>query len=129
MNLTDERDTDLYGAYERKLKELGKYAPYVTRKAIAQLVVSSKAKKFYLSAETALKLISCIERTGLSGRGSPLSQRKAQDVYREYQLVCQAHPYLGKYGAVEKAVNSEAPQFYLDWDAALRIITKIEKSK
>ena len=128
-SLIDMRNADLFQAYKRKLKELGNVAKYMTRKSIVQLTVDSPAKAFYVAPETALKMISMINRSGNTGKARGLTEAKFIELKKTYDILKLAYPFLGKYALADMAVTSPAPKFYLDWEAALVIIYKMEKLK
>jgi hypothetical protein len=129
MQLIQERNNDLYASFCRVRKGLGKYACHMSRKSLAQFVVEGKAPGFYITPETALKLINKIETAGKPDRLSGLAYLRAIDVYRRFREILEGKPGLSRYAAADEVVNSEAPRFYIDWDSALRIITEKEKGK
>lgn len=126
MDLIQERNNDLYNSFCRVRKGLGKYACHMSRKSLAQFVVEGRAGKFYITPETALKLINRIEQGGRPDKSNSLAYTRAQHVYRRFREVVEGKPGISRYGAADIVVNSEAPRFYIDWESALRIINEIE---
>ena len=127
MDLLKQRNNDLYSSFCRVRRGLGKYASHMSRKSLAQFVVEGRAPRFYLTPETALKLINRIETgTGPDVKGG-LAYSRAMDLYRMFCEIYRTRPGISRYGAADAAVNSDAPRFYIDWDSALRIITKKER--
>jgi hypothetical protein len=98
----------------------------MSRKSLAQFVVEGRAPRFYITPETALKLINQIEAGGRPRRANDMAFSRAMDVYRLFMEIVEARPGISRYGAADLAVNTEAPRFYIDWDSALRIITRKE---
>lgn len=127
MNLTRERNIDLYTSFCRVRKGLGRYACHMSRKSLAQFVVEGKARKFYITPETALKLINLVEAGKLKDRKGSLAHSRAIDLYRKFREIVGEKPGISRYSAADLVVNAEAPRFYIDWDSALRIITKYER--
>jgi len=126
MDLKKQRDNDLYSSFCRVRRGLGKYACHMSRKSLAQFVVEGRAPRFYITPETALKLINQIEAGGRPRRANDMAFSRAMDVYRLFMEIVEARPGISRYGAADLAVNTEAPRFYIDWDSALRIITRKE---
>lgn len=129
MDLVQERNKDLYNSFCRVRKGLGKYACHMSRKSLAQFVVEGKAGKFYITPETALKLINKIEQGGKPDKANTLAYARAQHVYRRFREISESKPGISRYGAADEVVNSEAPRFYIDWESALRIINEMETKK
>lgn len=127
MDLKRQRDNDLYNSFCRVRTGLGKYARHMSRKSLAQLVVDGRAPRFYITPETALKIINLVEAGEYVSRPKTLAVKRALDVHRMFCEIMEMRPGISRYGAADIAVNSEAPGFYLDWDSALRIITKKER--
>lgn len=129
VSFSSERNGDLYEAYKRKRKELGEHVKYMTRRAVVQLTVESPAKKFYVTPETALKIINRVDKTGSPGKFKDVTQSKFIEIHTRYHEIRSKNPLLSKYALADMVVNSEAPKFYLEWEAALSIIYEIEKQK
>lgn len=55
--LTDERDEDLFSAYERVIKKHGEYAKIMPRSQLIQEAIESQPKRFYISNFTAKLII------------------------------------------------------------------------
>jgi len=128
VNFSKERDRDLFDAYRRKKRELGDHARYMTRRAIVQLTVDSPAKKFYVTPETALKMISSIDKHGHPCKSKGVTAAKFAEIHKRYKALKAAHPLISKYALADEVVNSPAPRFYIEWEAALTIIYEMEKT-
>ena len=127
MNLREERDRDLIEAYDRKLKEIGHMAAYMSRKSLIKMTVESKAKRHYVSVDEAVRRIAKIENTGHCGLKSNSAISQYRDIYARYLEKKKKYPYMQKCALVQMVLDEPAERFYLDVESACVLFCKLNK--
>lgn len=117
VDLKKQRDCDLYDVYRRGLQE----GRFDTVRAAADYVRKQSAPRFYISAREACRLVARIE-AGKPLRINPTSLRRIFVIYARFRDYMRRYPESPKCEAFENIVCEPAPEFYIGWEMAKKII-------
>lgn len=124
-----ERDNNLLDAYDKALKKFGDSAKYKSRQEIFEEVVNSEAKQFYVSPESAMKIISKIDRGKGCNIKNPDKRKMYYDIYEIFISFRKEHPCASMKDAIYNIIYSKAPCFYLKKTSMNVIFHKINKRR
>ncbi len=124
----EERDRDLYKAYNAALKSLGKAALNTPREQVVRRVVYSAAPRFYISYEEARRNVKRI----MSGRSPRCASPTRIEMYNDLANLLAGYlrrrPRAGFNEALGAVLaEKSAPRFYLSERSALLIIYRMQK--
>lgn len=120
-----DRDEDLMRVYKQ---ELSKPLP-TPLKDILNIVVNSRAKRFWVSEERATAVICKMLKGESIDYMSPLRQEMYREICRRVIHRKSLKPYMTTTEAVLMVVNEPAPKFYITPESANMIICKLRKRK
>jgi hypothetical protein len=89
---------------------------------VLQRTVDSPARRFWVSEERALRVVSAMRRHPLPAYCHPLKREMFEEISRRSQALAVRHPEWPFSRCVYHVVNREAPKFYLSPDRAHVII-------
>ena len=105
----DDRNRDLLEAFKRELGRVeGESLDDVLQRA-----VDSPARRFWVSEERALRVVSCMRRHPLPSGCHPLKREMFEEISRRCEALAESHPEWQLSRCVYYVVNHEAPKFYL----------------
>ena len=128
-DLRQLRDKDLFKAYEKTLKRLGKKATETKRIDILIMASNSQAQQFYISPYWAMHTVPAILRGEDPNIKSPYRKELVIEIARRYKKLKQEKPDIPMMEAMEKIINTPAPQFYLSPKSVKIIFHNILKKK
>lgn len=119
----DDRDADLLEAYKRELASNS----IISLAEIARRISQSPAKRFWVSEERALIVISEMER-GIKLNITTKNKRDMfLELHRRYTLYKQEHPDMTMQEIVFRICNEPAPRWYLSPGSILVILYRARK--
>ena len=121
----EQRDNDLFRAYRRQLQQTG----YVHLPQLLDLVIRTRAERFYVSEERAAIVINELLRGKSIDHMQTQKRRMYEEIYRRFLRLTQRRPYLSYNEAITIVVNQPAPEFYLTVGSAIVILHKIRKRR
>ena len=119
----EERDRDLMSVYHDIISNRNTIK---LREVMVELV-NSPSKRFWVSEERALIVISAMMK-GVELRGlRPMNKEKFNEIYRRVMIARKEHPNTSLYDLIFDVIRQPAPKFYLTPGSAKVIIHKIKK--
>ncbi len=124
----EERDRDLFRAYNDALKSLGKEAVNMPREKVVRHVVYSVAPRFYISYEEARRNVKRI----FSGRSPRCASPIRIEMYNDLANLLASYLRRRPRSSFNDALCSvlaekQAPRFYLSERSALLIIYRMQR--
>ena len=119
----DDRNRDLLNVFKR---ELGRVEGESLYDAL-QRTVDSPSRRFWVSEERALRIVSCMRRKPLPSACHPLKREMFEEISRRSEALAERHPEWPLSRCVYYVVNHEAPKFYLSAYRAHVIICEERK--
>lgn len=121
-----QKKEDVYKAYERAIRELGKEARYASKEAIIEKAMSYPAPRYYVSPEVAIRNISLMFRGIQPDMRNPMKIDMYDDLYRRFVRRGLRH---SGYRYLETIINREAPSFFIEKSRFTRIVNEKLKGK
>lgn len=121
----EERDADLLRAYREQLAASGT----ISLPEIAARVADSPSKRFWVSEERAVIVISNLLNGRSIERMNPMRREMFLEIFRRYKQYRQEHPTLSKKDIVWHVCNEEAPRFYLTAKSVIVLLHKARKEE
>lgn len=114
---------DLRKTYEKVLRSDGINMDFVPKRTVVNLVLSTPAPRFYLTAKQASAYV-----LGYYRGDSFVMRHKNLDMIKamveRYEELRKKHPYMQQSMIWEMLVDSPAPKFYINYNHAFAIIFK-----
>ena len=129
LDFQKERDRDLFSAYERVLKQLGREACFKSRLEILVMAVNSPAKQFYVSTEEASRRVSQMINGRDTGIRSVYRRKMYEEITKRFLELRSRFPNIGLRQGVEEVIYQPAPSFYLNPSSAKVIFHHIFRKK
>ncbi|MDR1153534.1 MAG: hypothetical protein LBL04_02390 [Bacteroidales bacterium] len=122
-SISREKKADLLESWFNAVKSSGMEFPFVKKDEIVRKVIKSPAKKFYVSEFEAQRIIGKIMR-GRKPELSPVKNRMYMEIYDRTERIRRENPGIPLNGAIYKAINRQAPEFYISEKYAYNVICK-----
>ena len=119
----DDRGRDLLEVFNQ---ELGKHDHELVEDVVRR-TVNRPARRFWVSEERAMRVVSEMQRKPLSTRCHPLKREMYEEINRRSQAVGRKHPKWPLSRCVFWVVNQPAPKFFLSVSSAHAIILEERK--
>ena len=123
--LKHERDEDIMRAY---LQELAG-RPHILLPEVLKAVVSSPSKRFWVTSERAAIVIYNMMKGDKLENMRPLKRKMFREIYRRVMKLRKNYPQLSISILTEQVVAEPAPEFYITWQSAKVIISRIRKRR
>lgn len=123
--LNHERDDDLMRAY---LQEIAG-RPHILLPEVLQAVVSSPSKRFWVTSERASIVVYNMMKGDSLDNMRPLKRKMFREIYRRVMKLKANYPQLSISILTEQAVSQPAPEFYITWQSAKVILSRIRKRR
>ena len=123
--LKHERDDDLMRAY---LKELSG-RPHILLPDVLRAVVSSQSKRFWVTSERASIVVYNMMKGDKLENMRPLKRKMFREIYRRVMKLKKNYPQLSISILTEQVVAEPAPEFYITWQSAKTILSRICKTR
>ena len=123
--LRHQRDEDLMRAFQQELAG----RPHILLPQVLEAVVSSPSKRFWVTSERAsIVIYSMMAGDKLQGM-LPLKRKMFREIYRRVMRLKRNYPQLSISILTEQVVAEPAPEFYITWQSAKVIISRIRKRR
>ena len=124
LEFTDERNDELMRAFREAINK----RTYINITEISEEVVNMPCSRFWVSEERAMVVVAAL----ISGKpvldAMRLTKREMfQEIYHRVLNLKKQSPKASMFELVIKAVNSQAPKFYMTPRSAMETIYKIKK--
>lgn len=131
MSIKEERNSSLYKGYENKIKELGGTARLMSMRSVVNMVINSRAEKYYISLERAVEAVTLCEKGKIQNVANKNTQKMYLSIYEKYMEKRKDVDlkWCYKYQVVDIVINSPAPSYFMDIDNAMIVIYTILKNK
>lgn len=123
--LKHERDEDLMRAYTQELSG----HPHILLPDVLRAVVSSQSKRFWVTSERASIVIYNIMKGDKLENMRPLKRKMFREIYRRVMKLKKNYPQLSISILTEQVVAEPAPEFYITWQSAKTILSRIRKTR
>ena len=123
--LKHERDDDLMRAYLQELSG----RPHILLPDVLQAVVTSPSKRFWVTSERASIVVYNMMKGDRLEHMRPLKRKMFREIYRRVMKLKKNYPQLSISILTEQAVSQPAPEFYITWQSAKVIISRIRKHR
>lgn len=121
----EERDADLLRVYREKLA----ISDRISMPEIAQMIVESPSRRFWVSEERADIVISDLLNGKSIDHMNPMKREMFLEIFRRYKEHKAEHPSLAKKDIIWHVCNEEAPKFYLTVKSAIVLLHKARKEE
>ena len=124
LEFTDERNDELMRAFREAINK----RTYINITEISEEVVNMPCSRFWVSEERAMVVVAAL----ISGKPvldamRPTKREMFQEIYHRVMNLKKQSPKASMFELVIKAVNSQAPKFYMTPRSAMETIYKIKK--
>lgn len=124
LEFTDERNDELMRAFREAINK----RTYINITEISEEVVNMPCSRFWVSEERAMVVVAAL----ISGKPvldamRPTKREMFQEIYHRVLNLKKQSPKASMFELVIKAVNSQAPKFYMTPRSAMETIYKIKK--
>ncbi len=124
LEFTDERNDELMRAFREAINK----RTYINITEISEEVVNMPCSRFWVSEERAMVVVAAL----ISGKPvldamRPTKREMFQEIYNRVINLKKQSPKASMFELVIKAVNSQAPKFYMTPRSAMETIYKIKK--
>lgn len=123
--LKHERDEDLMRAYARELSG----RPHILLPDVLKAVVSNQSKRFWVTSERASIVIYNMMKGDKLENMRPLKRKMFREIYRRVMKLKKNYPQLSISILTEQVVAEPAPEFYITWQSAKTILSRIRKTR
>ena len=123
--LKHERDDDLMRAYLQEISG----RPHILLPDVLRAVVSSPSKRFWVTSERASIVVYNMMKGDRLEHMRPLKRKMFREIYRRVMKLKRNYPQLSISILTEQAVSQPAPEFYITWQSAKVIISRIRKHR
>ena len=123
--LKHERDDDLIRAYTHELSG----RPHILLPDVLRAVVSSQSKRFWVTSERASIVIYNMMKGDKLENMRPLKRKMFREIYRRVMKLRKNYPQLSISILTEQVVAEPAPEFYITWQSAKTILSRIRKTR
>ena len=123
--LKHERDDDLMRAYLQELSG----RPHILLPDVLRAVVTSPSKRFWVTSERASIVVYNMMKGDRLEHMRPLKRKMFREIYRRVMKLKRNYPQLSISILTEQAVSQPAPEFYITWQSAKVIISRIRKHR
>ena len=123
--LRHERDEDLMRAFQREVAG----RPHILLPEVLKAVVASPSKRFWVTSERASIVIYNMMNGDNLENMLPLKRKMFREIYRRVMKLKKNYPQLSISILTEQVVAEPAPEFYITWESAKVIISRIRKRR
>ena len=123
--LRHERDADLMRVYQQELDG----RPHILLPDVLRAVVSSQSKRFWVTSERASIVIYNMMKGDKLENMRPLKRKMFREIYRRVMKLKKNYPQLSISILTEQVVAEPAPEFYITWQSAKTILSRIRKTR
>lgn len=123
--LKHERDNDLMRAFQQELAG----RPHILLPEVLKAVVASPSKRFWVTSERAAIVIYNMMKGDKLENMRPLKRKMFREIYRRVMKLKRNYPQLSISILTEQAVSQPAPEFYITWQSAKVILSRIRKHR
>jgi hypothetical protein len=123
--LKHERDEDLMRVYLQELSG----RTHILLPNVLQAVVSSPSKRFWVTSERASIVIYNMLKGDNLEYMRPLKRKMFREIYRRVMKLKKNYPQLSISILTEQVVAEPAPEFYITWQSAKTILSRIRKTR
>lgn len=125
LEFKQERDTDFMNTYSAVLENYGKKAPYIKKELLIRETISRPTKRFYVSPEQALRIISQL----LRGKEVIFKSTEKEKMYRTIlsEVEKRLPSALPLSHLVTEIIYTPAPCFYITLESASILYYKLIK--
>lgn len=120
---------DFIVAYSNVLKSLGKNACLVKKTELIRLAINSKAPRYYISENTARKIISKYQKTGEINSFKSQNRRMIEEIIVKYTEEIKKNPNKSTSAILEDIIYSEASSFFIARTTAYDILHRYYAKK
>jgi len=127
LEFMEERDMDLMDAYKRVLRHYGKRAPFIKKSLLMLQTSKSPAKKFYVSEEQALRIVTRLYK----GKDTYIKSREKVQMYHDIleRVRDTIRPIDTLSLAIRRVIQQEAPRFYVTPETARIILYRLMNNR
>ena len=119
----DERNRNLLEVFNREFE----LCDGLTVEEVVSIAVNQPARRFWVSEERALRVVSSMYHRQLPMKGHVLKREMFEEIKRRCERLLDEHPTWPLSRRVYYVVNREAPRFYISASAAHVIICEEKK--
>ena len=103
--------------------------PHILLPDVLQAVVSSQSKRFWVTSERASIVIYNMMKGDKLENMRPLKRKMFREIYRRVMKLKKNYPQLSISILTEQVVAEPAPEFYITWQSAKTILSRIRKTR
>ena len=96
---------------------------------VLRAVVSSQSKRFWVTSERASIVIYNMMKGDKLENMRPLKRKMFREIYRRVMKLRKNYPQLSISILTEQVVAEPAPEFYITWQSAKTILSRIRKTR
>jgi hypothetical protein len=120
--INEQKEEDIRMAYKKAILSFGGRAPFIRKDRLVKKAMGFPAPRFYISYEEARRVMSRISKGAPVNIKRKEKRRMYQDLFNKFQE--QRKNGKGAPAALLEAINSEAPEFYINKEHFTRIINQ-----
>ena len=103
--------------------------PHILLPDVLRAVVSSRSKRFWVTSERASIVIYNMMKGDKLENMRPLKRKMFREIYRRVMKLKKNYPQLSISILTEQVVAEPAPEFYITWQSAKTILSRIRKTR
>lgn len=126
LDFKEERDLDFLSSYKLVIKKFGQNAPYLKKDFLLLQTIMQPAKRFYVSEEQSLRVISNMLKEGSSNIKNAVKRLMYEEILLRVQKE-KATSEKPLQEIIELVINQPAPRFYLTLESARILHYKLIK--
>ena len=126
LEFKKERDVDFMNAYHNVIRSYGKQAIQLSRDVLIQATIHSQAKRYYVSYEQALRIISKMLRGKEVLFRNDLKKEMYTTILKEVKIKLTKDQSLKK--VLSNIIYSPAPRFHISKESAFILYYSLLKS-
>jgi hypothetical protein len=121
-SINEQKEEDIRWVYKKAILSFGDIAPFIRKDKLVKKAMEFPAPRFYISYEEARRILSRMSR----GVSVNIKRKEKKSMYQDLFNKFQEQRENGKSvpAALLEAINSEAPEFYINKEHFTRIINQ-----
>lgn len=127
LEFKDERDADFMTTYNSVISQLGDQARYLKKEDLLYATILHPAKRFYVSEEQAIRVVTKLMRGGSINFRNTLKAEMYANIVAKVQESDKGEIPLKE--LIIKVVYSPAPRFYITLESAAILYYKLFKKQ
>ncbi|MDR3142109.1 MAG: hypothetical protein LBU37_10340 [Tannerellaceae bacterium] len=120
--INEQKEEDIKSAYKKAMLFFGDEAPFIRKDRLVKKAMEFPAPRFYISYEEARRILSRMDR----GVSVDIKRKEKRKMYQDLLSKLREQRKNGKAtpSALQEAINTEAPGFYIGREHFTRIINR-----